>query len=96
MFPSTAQTYLCGHQGTSVPTTWLSERPISKLRAWYQEWQRHPPEQPRPWSARQLNGWKQRGYRLAAQVQAELTDTEVLVYDAHGEQVPLRRVRGQG
>jgi hypothetical protein len=73
----------------------LSEGLISRLRAWNHEWQSQPPEQPSRWSARELNDWKQRGYRLAAQVQAELTDTEILVDDDHGERVPLRRIWGQ-
>jgi hypothetical protein len=70
----------------------LSEGLFSSLRAWNNEWESHPPEQPLPWSTRQLNDWKQRGYRLAAQVQAELADTEVLVDNEQGEQVPLRQI----
>lgn len=78
-----------GGPGTSPDELGLSDQLAARLRAWNAEWQNHPPEKPRPWSAKEQHQWRETGYRLARQLQAELTDVEVLILDDRGREVPI-------
>ncbi len=97
MFPDYgADLPLWGQGLLSVDSVGLSEGLISDLRAWVREWEAgNPPMLPSLWSDRQRTEWKQRGYRLAAHVQAELPDADIQVDNDQGELIPLRQLWGQ-
>ena len=69
----------------------ISSGLAARLREWNQRWQ-FDPERPQGWSRDQLERLRRTGLRLARQLQEELIDVEILVYD-RGREVPIREVR---
>jgi hypothetical protein len=67
----------------------ISDQLTAQLRTWHTQWESHPPQEPRRWSAKEQDHWLATMYRLAWRLQAELAEVEVLIMDDRGREVPI-------
>jgi hypothetical protein len=67
----------------------VSDHLAARLREWNARWAAHRPEESHMWSAKEESRWLETGYRLAWQLQSELTDIAVLIMDDTGAEVAI-------